>query len=409
MVSTAAQIDSGLLVDAVRRLSAARTTGEVQEIVRTAARGLVGADGATVVRNDDGFCHYVDEDAIGPLWKGQRFPASTCISGWVMEHREPAAISDIYLDPRIPHGAYRPTFVRSLIMVPIRRDDPIGAIGNYWGARHEPRPEEVEALQALADATSVALENVRVWSEMEERVADQTVLLREALGLQDRVLGTLAHEVRNCLAGSGMLLDLMLRAPEAGMDDPTRERLATIRGSIGDAAQIVEDQLTAVRDRAGELIPRPSGVDLAAMFDDMAGTYDVLRRNDRVQLVFEAPSAPFPLITDEHLLKQALRNLIGNALKFTDEGEVRVTVAEAPEGRAAFAVTDTGTGIAEDDLARIFEAWEQAHTADHERPRGAGLGLPFVKRIAGLLGGELTVESRPGVGSTFTLTVSRAA
>lgn len=406
-VSTAVGIDSGLLVDAVRRLSAARTTGEVQEIVRTAARRIAGADGATVVRLDRGFCHYVDEDAIGPLWKGQRFPADACISGWVMRRQEPAAIEDIYVDARVPHGAYRPTFVRSLIMVPIRRDDPIGAIGNYWAERHVPRAEEIEALQALADATSVALENVQVWSEMEERVADQTVRLREALGLQDRMLGTLAHEVRNCLAGSGMLLDLMLRNEQ--FDEATRDRFATIRGSIGDASQIVEQQLTAARDHAGELVPRPADVDVAALFAEMAATYDVLRRNDRVELVFEAPDGPFPLVTDEHLLKQALRNLIGNALKFTDHGEVRVAVAEGAGGRAAFSVADTGAGIGAGDLGRIFEEWGQAHAEDLARPRGSGLGLPFVKRIAGLLGGELAVESRPGSGSTFTLTVSRAA
>jgi GAF domain-containing protein len=117
-------------VQAVQRLSLARTVGEVQELVRATARELCGADGAAFVLRDGPYCYYADEDAISPLWKGQRFPLETCISGWAMLHGRAAAIEDIYADERIPHEAYRPTFVKSLAMVPIRRIDPIGAIGN---------------------------------------------------------------------------------------------------------------------------------------------------------------------------------------------------------------------------------------------------------------------------------------
>src|SRR5262245_15831737 len=91
------------LVDVVQRLSLARDVETVREIVRTSARRLVAADGATFVLRDGELCHYVDEDAIRPLWKGQRFPMSTCISGWAMIHRRPAIIEDIYTDDRIPH------------------------------------------------------------------------------------------------------------------------------------------------------------------------------------------------------------------------------------------------------------------------------------------------------------------
>ncbi len=401
-----AVVDSTLLVDAVRRLSAAQTTGEVQEIVRTAARGLAGADGATVILRDGEFCHYVDEDAIGPLWKGQRLPIATCIGGWVMRHREPAEIPDIYTDERIPQGAYRPTFVTSLAMVPIRSTDPIGAIGNYWAEPHVPQPEEVAALQALADATSVALENVRMWSEVEELVADQTSRLRDALELNERMLGTLAHEVRNCLMGGSIMLDVVLRG-EDELPAQAVERMQAARRSVGDAAHVVETQLTAVRDRAGALDARPAPVDVGGLFTELQETYDLLRRNDRVVLTFAQPDPPIPLTTDEHLLKQALRNLVGNALKFTDEGEVRIKAAEEADGRVAFSVTDTGLGIAPEDLTRIFIEWEQvAGVQCTGGSRGAGLGLPFVKRIAGLLGGDLAVRSRPGAGSTFTLTVA---
>src|SRR5262245_7519347 len=145
------------LVEVVQRLSLARDVATVQDIVRSAARRLTGADGATFVLLDGDRCYYADEDAIAPLWKGQRFPMSACISGWAMLHRQPAVIEDIYADDRIPHDAYRPTFVKSLVMVPIRTLDPIGAIGTYWATRHKPTAEEVGLLQALADSASIAM------------------------------------------------------------------------------------------------------------------------------------------------------------------------------------------------------------------------------------------------------------
>jgi len=168
------------LVRAIQELSLARTLPDLQRVVRSSARALTGCDGATFVLRDNGKCYYADEDAISPLWKGSRFPMEICISGWAMLNREAAVISDIYKDSRIPHEAYRPTFVKSLVMVPIRKLDPIGAIGNYWAYQRQPSDQEVSLLQALADATSVAMENVRVYSELEQRVSDRTAALEQA-------------------------------------------------------------------------------------------------------------------------------------------------------------------------------------------------------------------------------------
>lgn len=168
------------MVDAVQDLSRAREVGAVQAIVRTAARALVGSDGSTFVLRDGDQCFYADEDAIAPLWKGQRFPLEACISGWSMLHREAVVIPDIYADDRIPHEAYRPTFVKSLVMVPIRGADPIGAIGNYWATEHEATDDQIELLQALANSTAVAMENIAVHQELEARVADRTAALAQA-------------------------------------------------------------------------------------------------------------------------------------------------------------------------------------------------------------------------------------
>jgi diguanylate cyclase (GGDEF)-like protein len=168
------------LVRAVQELSMARDLESVQRIVRSTARELTGCDGATFVLRENGKCHYVDEDAIAPLWKGKRFPLESCISGWSMLNRKPATVADIYRDPRIPADAYRPTFVKSLVMVPIRALDPVGAIGNYWAKEHRASEAEVALLQALADSTSVAMENVALYGELEQRVKDRTAALQKA-------------------------------------------------------------------------------------------------------------------------------------------------------------------------------------------------------------------------------------
>jgi len=126
------------LLGIARELSYTGTLPEVTAIVRRAVRQLTGADGATFVLLEGENVHYVDEHAIGPLWKGCRFDMRACISGWCILNRTSAAIEDIYTDPRIPIEAYRTTFVKSLAMVPIRSEDPIGAIGAYWAKRWRP-------------------------------------------------------------------------------------------------------------------------------------------------------------------------------------------------------------------------------------------------------------------------------
>ncbi len=200
------------LLQAVQDLSLARSLGDIQRIVRTSARELTGCDGATLVLRDDGECYYADEDAIAPLWKGSRFPIGSCISGWAMLNHEAAVIADIYRDPRIPHAIYRPTFVKSLVMVPIRKFDPIGAIGNYWAQQRQPSEREVSLLQALADSTSIAIEHVHVQSELEQRVRDRTAALEEANEEIRQLSVTDELTQLNNRRGFYLLADLALRA-----------------------------------------------------------------------------------------------------------------------------------------------------------------------------------------------------
>lgn len=195
------------LLRVIQELSLTHDLNTLQEIVRQAARRLTGCDGATFVLRDGDQCFYADEDAIEPLWKGRRFPLEACISGWSMLNRAQAVIPDIFIDARIPLDAYRPTFVKSLVMVPIRRSDPVGAIGNYWAIPHEPSHDEVQLLQALADSTSIALENIQMYRDLEDKVCERTQELEQALeqirhlSLTDELTGLYNRRGFNLLAG----------------------------------------------------------------------------------------------------------------------------------------------------------------------------------------------------------------
>ena len=146
-----------LLRAAQRRLTLAHGRDEIIAIVRDAGRAICGADGVTFVLGEGSRCHYADEDAIGPLWKGQRFPMSRCISGWAMLSGETAAVEDIYADARVLHEAYRATFVKSLVMVPVRANGPVAAIGAYWKERRSFTAEDIAPLEALADSVGKAM------------------------------------------------------------------------------------------------------------------------------------------------------------------------------------------------------------------------------------------------------------
>ncbi|USI72876.1 GAF domain-containing protein [Sphingomonas morindae] len=147
---------------ASERLAAARSIEDVVEMLRNTARAAVGAAGIAVILNQGGRCVYVAEDAVSPLWQGQHFPNEACISGWAMRHRQTVAISDVRLDTRIPQEAYAPTFVRSLIMVPIGSPDPIAALGAYWPEVVEHEVATIERMESLARLATIAIENARL-------------------------------------------------------------------------------------------------------------------------------------------------------------------------------------------------------------------------------------------------------
>jgi putative two-component system response regulator len=265
---------SGELIAVVQRLSLARSVAEIQRIVRTAARRLTGADGATFILRDGDCCYYADEDAISPLWKGQRFPASGCISGLAMSERRPVVIDDIYQDDRVPHDLYLPTFVRSMAMVPIRKRDPLGAIGNYWARRHRATAEELELLQALADTTAVAMENVRFYDEL--RNSRLETLQRLALVAEYRDDNTYQHTERVARTACLVAQALGLPAEQAAIIRQAAPLHDVGKLAVPDSILLKRGPLTR-SERAQVERHAPAGAAILA-----GSTFSVLREGEEI-------------------------------------------------------------------------------------------------------------------------------
>jgi len=151
-----AGVRSALLKDAQQRLALARTQAAVIEGVRDTARAICGSDGITFVLRDGDSCHYVEEDAIAPLWKGRKFPLESCISGWAMMNGQTAVIEDVFEDPRIPYDAYLPTFVKSMIMTPLGERN-VAAMGAYWKDKRSFSDLEIMSVKTYAAIVGRAL------------------------------------------------------------------------------------------------------------------------------------------------------------------------------------------------------------------------------------------------------------
>ena len=388
------------LVEVVQELSLARDLPTVMAIVRHAARELTGADGATFVLREGDQCHYAEEDAIAPLWKGKRFPMSACISGWAMLNRQAAAIEDIYADPRIPADAYRPTFVKSLAMVPIRTKAPIGAIGNYWAARHAPTGEELSLLQALADSTSIAMENIELYQNLERRVADRTAQLETANKELESFSYSVSHDLRAPLRAIGGFAGLLLERASEGLDPKSKEYLGHIVASTENMHHLIEDLLKLAGVTRAPL--RNERVDLSHLAEAAMAR---LRDADPGRRAHVDIARGLHAQGDPSLLRAALENLLGNAWKYTSKRpEARIAFGmEAHGDEQAFFVRDNGAGFDMAYAGRLFGAFQRLH-ADRDFP-GTGVGLATVQRILHRHGGRIWAESEVDKGAAFYFTL----
>jgi signal transduction histidine kinase/ActR/RegA family two-component response regulator len=241
---------------------------------------------------------------------------------------------------------------------------------------------------------------VALYAELDER-AEQ---LRQASELKSRFLSNMSHEFRTPLNSVLALSRLLLDRADGPLTDEQERQVRYIRQSAETLTDMVNDLLDLAKVEAGKVDVAVSRFTVGKLFGALRGVMKPLQVSGTVELVFEEDAAALTLATDEGKLAQILRNLVSNALKFTEAGEVRVTASREGEN-CVFAVRDSGIGIAPEDQERIFQEFAQVRHRLQSRVKGTGLGLPLSRKLAELLGGTLTVASAPGAGSTFTLTI----
>lgn len=389
------------LVTAVQDLSLARDLSSVCQIVRRAARELTGADGATFVLRDADRCYYIDEDAIAPLWKGKKFPMSACISGWVMHHRQSVVLPDIYADERIPREAYQPTFVKSMAMVPIRSAQPIGAIGNYWATSHAATPDEVRLLQALADSTSVALENIQVYNELEQRVRERTHELQLANRELEAFSASVSHDLRTPLTSVIGFSRLLAADAELSANAKWHSSVTRIVQAAERMNGLIEDLLYLAHVSRGDLRRQP--IDLADIARQVIAT---LQSSSERQVTLCVPKH-VPGFGDPGLIRIVLDNLLSNAWKFTSQRADAVIELGFQEGATpTYFIRDNGAGFDMRKADRLFAPFERLHS--QAQFPGTGVGLTTVQRIIHRHGGDIWAQSAENRGATFFFTLPSA-
>lgn len=250
------------------------------------------------------------------------------------------------------------------------------------------------ALRAELDETNRGV--LALYAELDDRAHQ----LEEASQLKSRFLSYMSHEFRVPLGAIRSLSRVLLDELDGPLLPEQRKQVDFVQNAAKELAEMVDDLLDLARVEAGRINISPAWFEMGELLVALRGMFRPLLESDTVSLVLEEPQGFERLYSDTGKVAQILRNFISNALKFTTQGEVRVS-AEAVGDDALFRVSDTGIGMPEEQLASLFSDFSQLNSPLHKRFRGSGLGLSLSRKLAGLLGGTVGVESTLGAGSTF--------
>ena len=276
----------------------------------------------------------------------------------------------------------------------------------------EVQSQNAELLRALAELQEMQDRLLELARELEDtnrgvvalyaELDEKATHLRRADEMKSRFLSNMSHEFRTPLNSMRALCGMLLAQLDGPLAEEQQTQVKFVAKAAEDLSELVNDLLDLAKIEAGKVDVRPTQFEVAELFSALRGMLRPLLVSDSVDLVFEEPVGIPPLATDESKVSQILRNFVSNALKFTERGLVKVEARLSPDGReVTFAVSDTGIGIALEDREMVFEEFTQVHSALQRRVKGTGLGLPLCRRLAKLLGGDVSVESEPGAGSTF--------
>ena len=339
-------------------------------------------------------------------------------------------IPDVLVDPEYTWlesqklGGYR-----SMLGVPLLREGvAIGVMGMMRSAVQPFTERQIELMSTFADQAVIAIQTARLVDELktrEEAIAAAKEAAETARDVAEReraeaeaanqakstFLATMSHEIRTPLNGVHGMMDVLERQ---GLDAPQRRTVATMRESAQALLRIIDDVLDFSKIESGRLELEETAFSLSGLADGILPAFQQEAATNGLVLEVEIiPGSNDALVGDPTRVRQILFNLVGNALKFTENGSVRIRLATAPLGGGRvsliLAVTDSGIGLSAEQCARLFQPFTQADSSTTRRFGGTGLGLSIVRRLAQLMQGDVAVQSAPGIGSTFTVTLTLRA
>ena len=329
------------------------------------------------------------------------FPGRGSASGRAVLERRTIHIPDVLADPEYTYGAKVFEEVRAVLAVPILKGaDVLGSLTLYHAKLMPFTDKQIELVTTFADQAGIAIENVRLFDEIQ----DMRRQLEIASQHKSQFLANMSHELRTPLNAILGYTELMVDGIYGELPEKTMGVLKRLESNGRHLLGLINDVLDLSKIEAGQLVLELSDYSLEDIAQTVRSTLEPLAADKKLAFKVEVATKMPPGHGDERRLTQVLIYLVGNAIKFTDTGEV-VIKAVATDGSFHLSVRDTGPGISTADQAKLFQKFQRADYTITRKTGGTGLGLAISKRIIEMHGGKIWVESQVGQGSTFSLAV----
>jgi GAF domain-containing protein len=388
-----------------------RTAFDLQRVLATLLENAVricGAKHGMIFRYDGESCRAAAAYDVPPgsleLWERTPIRAGRGTTvGRALLERRPVQIPDVQADPEYDFPeAQKLQGMRTVLAVPLLREGvPLGTIVLYKTQVAPFTDKQIELLTTFADQAVIAIENVRLFDEIQ----DKNRQLQLASENKSQFLSSMSHELRTPLNAIIGLTEMMVTNAARFGTEKALEPLRRVNAAGTHLLGLINEVLDLSKIEAGKLELNSEPIHLARLIDEVIGTAGQLAEKNKNRLIVEAQENVGALKADPMRLKQILLNLLSNACKFTKEGEVALRVRKVADGREwiDLAVADTGIGLTAEQQAKLFQDFTQADSLTARRYGGTGLGLALSRKLARMMGGDVTVTSEPGKGSVFTV------
>jgi GAF domain-containing protein len=387
-----------------------RTAFELQPIFDTLVENAVRlceAERAFLFRFDGKLLRSVASYNVSPelrefVDKNPIAPGRHSISARAALERRTAHVPDIQVDPEYAYAVRDERPIRTTLAVPmLKGDELVGTITIY---RLELKPftdKQIALVETFADQAVIAIENVRLFNEIQ----DKSRQLQLASENKSQFVSSMSHELRTPLNAIIGLTEMLVKNAARFGTEKAQEPLQRVNRAGTHLLGLINQVLDLSKIEAGKLELNPQTVQLAPLINDVIGTAGQLAEQNKNRLVADAQENLGALTVDPMRLRQILLNLLSNACKFTKEGEVKLAARKVSNGSSfvEFAVSDSGIGMTAEQQAKLFEEFSQADATTAQRFGGTGLGLALSRKLARMMGGDVTVTSEPGKGSVFTV------